>query len=350
MLALISMATILLAAEFHSPLSTCPTKLAILAAEIGVGSSKPGAELGPEALLKSNLKQRIKEIGFSLAPTHRASIRSTTPPSFPALHEDLRLRPALRRIQEWIVETRTNGNLPIILGGDHSIAMATAAGTKKVSNERQKKIALIWFDAHTDKYYDSRGRNFAHGIALSQLLNQAGPQYADLVGADAYSPGDVILIGPRDKFSRTPEAQEQTKREGFLLLTPKEIESTSLQSTYEKLFERLESYDEIHLSFDIDVVDDNRITGFGFPLEGGLSIDDTLDIAHFIGQTGKLVSADFVELMPMRDRNGQTKALMKEVILQTLEGLKSNQELTLRRSRQEELPLRGLPLVPANAQ
>lgn len=197
------------------------------------------------------------------------------------------------------------------------------SAARAVALQAQKRIALVWFDAHTDRYFSSRGRNIPHAIALNQLLGEGTPVFREVTGQNNFfRPADVLLIGPRDQFSRTPEAQQKLRDDGFYLLTPEDIRSRPMSVSISEILERLKEYDEIHLSFDVDVVSEAHIRGFGHKLAGGPSITDVFQLTRALANTGKITSMDFVELNPILDFGGHTIQFAREFILRTLKEMR----------------------------
>jgi len=281
-----------------------------------------GAERGPQALLLRGLERRIDALGFRREQNQYAFVKPGRFPNHPQLHWIPELIPALRTIHEEVLRIRRRGSIPITLGGDHSVAIATASAAKRAANENGKKIALIWVDAHSDHYFDSRYRNVPHAVAMSQLLGRGTERLNEVTeGFTPFQPRDTIFVGLRDELVATDEKLSKLESEGFLILTSDRIASQQLVETFSAIEDRLKDYDEVHLSFDIDVVSEPGIRGFDFRLPGGLSAQDTLFLLDYLSKTGKVTSMDFVEFVPMRDSNGKTAEFVNDAILLMLEGM-----------------------------
>jgi arginase len=209
---------------------------------------------------------------------------------------------ANRRLADKVAEVVNNGDFPLVLGGDHSIAIGTIAGL----GSHYKNMGVIWFDAHADinTPVTSPSGNI-HGMPLAASLGLGHPELVDIGGfRGKIKSENIVMIGVRDidEGERLFIEKEQIKN-----YTVEDIKRLGIKQVIQETVEYLSvRCDGIHLSFDIDGLDPTDMPGVGTPVTKGITYDDGLEIVKLLFAANILTSAEVVELNPLLDESGHT--------------------------------------------
>lgn len=285
-----------------------------------LGAGRRGVDMGPSAIRLAGLERRIHELGWR---TREMGAITVAPQEVAKqgrrnaryLKEVLQVCTKLRDETE---QALAAGGLPIILGGDHSIAMGSVSGVARHYRKQGKPIGLLWVDAHTDMNLpETSPSGNIHGMPLSHLIGDGLPALRRLAGRKpAVSPEHVALLGIRsvDKTER-----DVVNQSGVRAYTMTEIDERRCAVCVREAIERVtEGTAGFHLSFDLDGVDPRHAPGVGTPASGGLTYREAHLICEQAAKSGKLLSMDMVELNPTLDDRNQTGRLAVELILSAL--------------------------------
>ena len=204
--------------------------------------------------------------------------------------------------------------LPLVLGGDHSLAIGSVTGTSSFYRKQRKKIGLIWLDAHTDMNTpETSPSGNVHGMPLAAVLGK-GPRA--LMDIEGFSPKvhveNTIVVGVR---SIDPGELANIKKSGLRVVTMKELDMRGMRSVMEEALERAgKGTAGFHCSFDLDVVDPQVAPGVGTPEPGGITYRESHLSMEMIADSGKLLSFDCVEINPILDGGNKTGLLGVELI------------------------------------
>ena len=226
-------------------------------------------------------------------------------------NKDEALRIYSSHLKEQVLGSYMNNRVPIIIGGDHSIAVGTIqAALSHYQKNRGKKIAIVWVDAHAD--CNNTLDSYLHGKPLALLMNQYAHNGWSVPYDVALKPQDVFYVGLRDLMLCEYELIERLKITNFDMMC---IEQKGFNTVVGTLMERLESeYDGIYLSFDYDALDGSLFRACATPNVGGLTARESLYLVHSIASSDKFIGAEFVEYLPERDSSGASKELMIKLI------------------------------------
>lgn len=206
---------------------------------------------------------------------------------------------------------------PLTLGGDHSIAIASAlASIKKHDN-----LGILWFDAHGDfNTFESTTSGNIHGLPFAALTNYEKKFLTDFHKGNYYNFKNAVLVGARDIDQ--PHELENLKKAGITIFTTEDIYKYGADKIYEKAFEIASNgTNGIHISYDLDVIDPQIAPGVSIPAKDGLNLDQAFTFVDYIIQNkDKIKSLDLVELNPLNDINNKTE----EIALQILDKLLKN--------------------------
>lgn len=210
------------------------------------------------------------------------------------------------------------GRMPIVLGGDHSLAAGSIAGASAHLREQGKRLGLVWVDAHADLNTPATSRSGnVHGMPLAALLG-----YGDKVmtgisgGSPAIRPSDLALVGLRDLDQ--PERQH-VKKWGLSAFTMRALDERGVRSVLEESIAiATKDTGGIWVSFDMDVIDPSEAPGVGTAVPGGMTYREAHLAMEMLADTGKLVGVDVVEVNPVLDEHNRTAEIACELILSAL--------------------------------
>ena len=276
----------------------------IVGAPLDLGQARRGVDLGPTALRYAGLRSALLGLGYRVED--RGNIETVERDSLPEEPGLGFLRPvvdACERIYEASRQAVADGALPLVLGGDHSIAVGTVGG---VSHEH--RTGVLWIDAHGDfNTPETSPTGNLHGMPLAALCGYGAPELVDAGRPDAkLRPKDVVLFGVRDL---DPGEQALIHRAGVTVYTMRQIDERGLAPLANEALERLGHVDRLHVSLDMDAIDPREAPGVGTQASGGLSYREGHLLMELIAEHGGLGSVDVVEVNPILDTRNQTAKL-----------------------------------------
>lgn len=279
--------------------------------------------MGPSAFRIAGIRERLTALGVPVvddgdlvAPI--PEIKAEGDPRKKYIREISRL---CEKLYKTSLAAFEKGGLPMVLGGDHSLAAGSVAATAEFLRRENKQVGLIWVDAHGDMNTPtSSGSGNVHGMPLAALL---GPEPAELSRIGGFSPKvlpqHTVLIGIRNLDEREKEIVRASKVHVF---TMKDIDRVGIASVVEQALQLASSgTGGIHVSFDLDVCDPSVAPGVGTPVKGGLDYREAHLVMEMVADSGLLRALDVVECNPILDDRNITAVLGAELAASAL-GLK----------------------------
>lgn len=269
--------------------------------------------MGPSAVRYAGLTDRLRRLGFEVNDCGNVEIpvRDSFPPGggmayLPAVVE------ACRAIYEAGVTAFEAGDVPLFLGGDHSIAVGTVGAASA-----QGPVGVLWIDAHADfNTPETSPSGNLHGMPLAALTGRGAPELVDLGRPGAKVPPEsVMLIGLRDLDRREREALGSS---GAGVYTMREIDERGIAAVAREALTRLSHQPRLHVSLDMDVLDPREAPGVGTPVPGGLSYREAHLLMELLAESGRVSSLDVVEINPILDQGNRTAELAVELVLSVL--------------------------------
>jgi arginase len=219
-----------------------------------------------------------------------------------------------RRVSGAVATSVQAGRFPLVLGGDHSLSLGSVRGAA-----RQKKIGVIWVDAHADfNTAETTPSGNIHGMPLAALSGMGEKSLVQLWDEviPVVDPKRIAIIGARDL---DPGEKMNLREAGVMVMGMEQIDRIGMVNVVEKAIERVSrDVDGIYLSFDMDSMDPRHAPGVGTPVPAGLTQREGHLICEMIAETGKLIGMDMVEVNAILDIQNQTAALAVEYILSSL--------------------------------
>lgn len=281
-----------------------------------LGAGRRGAADGPTALLQAGLEQRLADLGYvtesvDVVTPASKSIDSKPNDRLKNLDDVSAVNEAL---SEQVSRIVSSGKFPLVLGGDHSIAIGTIAGV----SPHYRKLGVIWIDAHSDlNTPETTESGNIHGMSLRVALGEGDERLTRIGGEGAkIRHENVVLIGGR---RLDPGEKTYIRANNITCFTMHDVDRRGMSQVMEEAI-RIASNgtDGIHLSFDIDSVDPGEAPGTGTPVQGGLSYREAHLALELLHESGLITSAEFVELSPAYDNDGRTTQLTLELICSLL--------------------------------
>jgi arginase len=287
----------------------------LLGIPMDLGAGRRGVDMGPSAIRYAGVDARIRALGHSFTDVGDLPVplpETREPGKGPKyLREILRTCQRLAFRVERIVEERA---LPLVVGGDHSIAIGTITGVASWFRRRGEAAGLIWVDAHADMNTpESSPSGNVHGMPLSVVLGLGAPELVNLGGfAPKVRRENVALIGIRDL---DPAERDIVRASGIRAFTMRDVDELGMSRVMREALAIVTGGTAgFHLSFDIDGLDPEIAPGVGTPVRGGIGFREAHLLMEMISDSGKLVSMEVTELNPILDTKNRTGELVVDLI------------------------------------
>ena len=294
-------------------MSKTTEKIHVIGMQMDLGASKRGVNMGPLAIRYSGLMEKLEELGFSVSD--KGDILSGEPDtSNPKLKNFKPIFEANRSLFEKIGAALKEGALPVVLGGDHSVA----AGSISATNQYYNKIGIIWIDAHGDFNNDeSSPSGNMHGMPLSAVTGFGPASMVAFSGSDKFvDPKNVAVVGGRDIDH---EERKRMAASGIHVFSIHDVDRLGMAEVMRRAIEAAgNGTDGIHVSFDVDAITPQEAPGVGTPVHSGLTVREAFLAAELIAESKKLIALDMVEINPILDERNRTGILACELILSLL--------------------------------
>jgi len=285
-----------------------------------LGAGRRGVDMGPSALRVAGLNEKLAAIGYQVEDLGNVVVEQ--PESLPAGPSHARYLPQIAhtcaRLADMVETAANGGRVPLVLGGDHSVAMGTVAGMSRHFHEQNRKLGLIWIDAHADMNTpESSPSGNVHGMPLACCIGNGPEELARLAGyTPAVEPGSVAIVGLRsvDDIERL-----NVRGTGVHPFTMRDIDERGMRAVIQEAI-HLASLGTagFHLSFDLDAVDPSEAPGVGTPVHGGITYREAHLAMEMVCDSGLMVSMEAVEVNPVMDEANRTALLTVELILSAL--------------------------------
>jgi arginase len=281
------------------------TRVAIIGAALDLGAGRRGVDMGPSAIRYAGLRDRLVGAGIEVedrgnVQAHLAETRSSGPENARFLDEILE---TCARVGQEVEAARRDGFVPLVLGGDHSVAIGTLSGLAASGTG-----GVLWLDAHGDlNTPDTTPSGNVHGMPLAVALGRCGTRFsADGLRLPAVDPARVALVGVR---SLDPGEQALVGELGISVYTISDLDRRGVEPVIEEALARVAGGAFVHVSVDLDVVDPEFAPGVGDPVLGGLSYREAHLALELVAEAAALDSLELVEVNPIRDHENTTAKL-----------------------------------------
>jgi len=295
-------------------------RVGIIGAPCAFGASVAGADLGPAAMRVARLRQRVASLGYEVLD--RGDIRLECSPEPPPPGEKLRylreVTDACEGLAREVKQALGGGELPIILGGDHSVAIGSVAGLASFHRERGESVGLIWFDAHADMNTpETSPSGNIHGMPLAVLLGHGAPELTGIEGfSPKLDPRFCAHVGARDVDAGE---RDLIRRLGMRFFTMREIDERGMTACMDEAIHiASQAAAGYHVTLDVDALDPGDAPGSGTVVRGGLTYREAHLAMEKIAEAGGALALEVVEINTALDINNRTAELGVELILSAL--------------------------------
>ena len=297
-----------------------PDKIRIIGVPMDLGASRRGVDMGPSALRVAGLQTRLKQLGRQVedignVPVPQAEEQHYGDKSAKYLAE---IAETCKGLAETVRKTLDEGLIPLVLGGDHSIAVGTTAGVADHFNAQSKRIGMIWLDAHGDMNTpESSPSGNVHGMPLASIMGSGPPQLVGLASIKPMvEPRNVVLVGIRELDSKE---RRFAKESGVHVFTMRDLDERGMREVMaEALRFATDDTAGIAVSLDMDFVDPSDAPGVGTPVRGGATYREAHLAMEMIADSHSMVSFELVEINPVIDLHNATALLGVELVLSVL--------------------------------
>jgi arginase len=298
-----------------SPTDTAIKDVRMIGVPMDLGAGRRGVDMGPSAVRYAGLGQLVQALGFTYSDGGDISVpipEIRAPGRGPRYLKEIHR--ACERLAQRVEKLMDDGVTPLVIGGDHSMAIGTITGVASHFRKRDEKIGLIWVDAHADMNTpDTSPSGNIHGMPLGSVMGYGSPELVNLGGfSPKIEPDNVALIGIREV---DPGEREIVLRSGIHYYEMMKVDARGMGAVIEEaIAHATRGTAGVHLSFDMDAVDPEYAPGVGTPVRGGLSLRESHLLMELVSDSGRLVSMEFAELNPIHDVANQTGQLLCELV------------------------------------
>lgn len=286
----------------------------VIGVPIDLGADRRGVDMGPSAIRYAGLKSAVEKLKIGYRDIGNIEVpipenyNNKSEPNYKYLDE---IQAVNRNLFHKVRESFQSDCMPVVLGGDHSIAVGTVLGTQSVF----KNIGVLWIDAHGD--FNTRDTTLSgnlHGMSLAASTGMGALEMADFKPKDVnyINPEKVVLVGAR---SIDNEEAILIKKSGLTVFTMTDVDMVGMREIMRRALDIVGTGTEgFHLSYDMDVINPNEAPGVGTPVNGGMTYREAHLAAEMVADSRKLRSMEVVEVNPILDRMNQTGKLAVSLI------------------------------------
>jgi len=292
-------------------------KATVIGVLMDLGADRRGVDMGPSAVRVADLNERLVELGYEVSDAGNISVRN---PEMMQIGDGQakylpEIAEACHKLANEVEAALESGSKPIILGGDHSIAIGSVAGLSAFHRKRDQMVGVIWFDAHGDMNTpETSPSGNIHGMPFAAILGHGPKELTEISGfAPKVHPEDCVLIGAR---SVDPDEAVALKASGIRIITMRELDERGMSAVMdEAMWLASRRTAGFHVTMDMDFVDPDFAPGVGTPVPGGPTYRESHLAMEKIADSGKMLSFELTEVNPVLDVSNKTAELGVQLIL-----------------------------------
>ena len=280
--------------------------ISIIGVPMDLGQGRRGVDMGASAIRYAGLQERIEQLGYTVKDQGNIHVPTAETHTISNQNHKLKYLPEVVRVSEdlaaKVAEVVKQDEFPIILGGDHSIAIGSLAGV----TQQYKNLGVIWFDAHGDfNTEETTPSGNIHGMPLAVSVGIGHQELVNVAGFNPkVKPENIVIVGARSIDS---DERRLLKENNVTVYTMHEIDKLGIGKVMEEAIRIAGTgTDGIHLSLDLDSIDPDMCPGVGTPVLGGVTYREGHLAMEMLFQSGRVVSCDLVEVNPILDEGNRT--------------------------------------------
>jgi arginase len=289
--------------------------VALIGASLDLGAGRRGVDMGPSAIRYAGLDARIERLGRNVYDW--GNVEGAVPEATEMGSERVRflapIKQACEHVAHLVARAVEEGLQPLVLGGDHSVAIGTLGGLARGDGAG----GVLWFDAHGDlNRPETSPTGNVHGMPLAAALGLAGPEFdSEAWRLPAVVADRVALVGVR---SLDPAEAELIAETGVSVYTMSDVDRLGLERVVHEALAKIAGPGFVHVSLDMDALEPDIAPGVGTPVRGGLSYREAHLAMELVAESGLAGSLEVVEVNPILDRENETAKLAVELVASAL--------------------------------
>jgi len=292
-------------------------KIRVIGVPLDLGQTRRGVDMGPSAVRVAGLASRLEGLGHKVEDAGNVAVaiaetKSSGDPRAKYLKE---ITQTCTKEAEMVVKTLEAGKMPLVIGGDHSIAVGTMSGVAEFYRRQNQRVGLLWIDAHSDiNTPQSSPSGNVHGMPLAAIMNLWPSDLANIFGfAPKVQPENCVLVGVRDIDAIE---KENIRKAGIEVFTMRDIDERGMRTVIEEALRMAgRGTAGYHVSLDMDWIDPEDAPGVGTPVRGGATYREAHLAMEIIADHSRMLSFEIVEVNPVIDEHNRTADLAVELAL-----------------------------------
>jgi arginase len=297
--------------------SVTPRQIRVIGVPLDLGQSRRGVDMGPSAVRVAGLEARLEAIGHKVEDAGNIVVAIPEQKAAGVAHAKYlkEITATCTKVADRVLKTLEAGKVPVVLGGDHSIAAGTVSGVAEFYRRQNQKVGLLWIDAHTDMNTpESSPSGNVHGMPLASLMGLPPYELGRIYDfSPKVQPENCVLVGIRDvdNFEK-----ENIRKSGVEVFTMRDIDERGMRAVMEEALRMAgRGTAGYHVSLDMDWIDPEDAPGVGTPVWGGATYREAHLAMEIIADHGRMLSFEIVEVNPVIDERNQTADLAVELAL-----------------------------------
>ena len=290
-------------------------KIRVIGVPLDLGQSRRGVDMGPSAVRVAGLEARLETLGHVVEDGGNIAVaiqeqKKEGDPHAKYLKE---ITATCTKHAELVLKTLEAGDVPVVLGGDHSMAAGTVAGVAEFYRKQDQRIGLVWIDAHADiNTPETSPSGNVHGMPLAAIMGLGPTELANIFGfSPKVRPDNCVVVGVRDVDAAE---KENIRKAGIEVFTMRDIDERGMRAVMEEAL-RMAGRDTAgyHISLDMDWIDPEDAPGVGTPVRGGATYREAHLAMEVIADHARMSSFEIVEVNPVIDEHNRTAELAVEL-------------------------------------
>jgi arginase len=294
--------------------------ISIIGAPLDLGQGRRGVDMGPSAVRVANLNERIRGLGYEVEDLGNIAVEQAeaSPVGDPHAKYLAQIAEACERLAGTVSAALERERMPLVLGGDHSVAVGTISGVARHVRKRDLNVGLIWLDAHADMNTpETSPSGNIHGMPLACIVGMGPAPLVNLLGFHPKAPPrNTVIVGLRDVDQLE---KPHVRQSGVRAFTMRDIDERGLRAVMDDAIALAsDGTAGFHLSLDMDFVDPQHAPGVGTPVRGGATYREAHLAMEMICDSGRMLSMEVVEVNPVIDEFNRTADLAVELVMSGL--------------------------------